>query len=242
MSSTIQMNYQNKLEINTTPKAAAPTWQPIAKGFQNIAEGLNEVLYQASYMGDNGWVSSEVTGGQYIVTLTGVRCIGDPAQDYIFSNAVMNSFGDARKTQLRITYGDQTLLLWSVTLANITYTDGAANTTSAISVTIHGNGAPAVGAAVNKPVALTVVSVEGIASGKTAIYVNPALALGNSYLYRTAAVVSLPDAGLILSDGWTTWDGSSEITATTGYQICIAEVNASSAVQKAGIATVTSAE
>lgn len=242
MSNAIQMNYQNKLEINVTPSASVPTWAPLAKGFQNLAEGLNEVLYQAAYLGDKGWVSTEVTGGQYIVTLTGVRYVGDAAQDYIFSDAVMHDFGEARKTQLRISRGDNTMLMWPVTLANITLTDGEANAASAISVTIHGNGAPTVGNVVSKPAELTIVSVAGGSAGNTAIYVNPVLTAGNSYLYRTAETVSLPDGGAILSDGWAAWDGSADITATTGHKICIAEVNASNVVQKAGMATVTSAQ
>ena len=39
---------------------------------------------------------------------------------------------------------------------------------------------------------------------------------------------------------WSTWDGTSEITATTGKEICIAEVDADYRAVKAGIATVTS--
>jgi uncharacterized protein YjdB len=108
-------------------------------------------------------------------------------------------------------------------------------------VTIHGNGAPTAGTAVNKPASITVVSVAGSTSGMTAVYVNPVITSGNSYLYRVGATVNLPDAASTLSDGWTTWDGSDEIAATNGYQICVAEVNASNVVQRAGIATITSA-
>ena len=59
------LNYQNKLEIDITPNGVAKTWAEMKKGFANLAEGMNEVLYQASYLGDQGWGSTEVTGGQY---------------------------------------------------------------------------------------------------------------------------------------------------------------------------------
>lgn len=85
----IALNYNNVLEIDITPQGSNPTWARICKGFSNLAEGLNEVLYQASFLCDAGWGSTEVTGGQYIATLTGTRYFGDPAQDYIFSDAVM---------------------------------------------------------------------------------------------------------------------------------------------------------
>lgn len=88
--------------------------------------------------------------------------------------------------------------------------------------------------------ALTVVSVAGATSGQTMIYVNPSKGAGNSYKYKTSASVALPSAGDILTTGWTAWDGSAAITATTGNQIVIVEVvTATNAAVNAGTATVT---
>ena len=42
-----------------------------------------------------------------------------------------------------------------------------------------------------------------------------------------------------MSAGWTEWDGAEEITATTGQQIAVIEVNASSQAIAGGVATVT---
>jgi len=138
----MELNYNVKLEINTTPDTPdTPTWAEIAKGFSNLTESLNEVLYQASYLNDQGWGSTEVTGGQFTITLTGVRENGDPAQDYIFSDDVMYQFGEARKTKLRITRNEKAIE-WPVTLANITNGGGDSQQPNAITVTIHGNGAP----------------------------------------------------------------------------------------------------
>lgn len=84
---------------------------------------------------------------------------------------------------------------------------------------------------------LTVVSEAGTESGKTKITVTPALTSGNSYKYYTAASVSLPALNAVVS-AYTVWDGTSDITATTGNGIIIAEVDSDGKVKKAGMATV----
>ncbi len=237
----IVLNYHYKFEIDTTPGEASETYAELGAGFSNLAEGLNEVLYQASHFGDGGWGSTEVTGGQFIATLTGVRVAGNAAQDYIYSDDVRYGFGAARKTKLRVSQNDVPLLVWPVTLANITQSGGAANQPAAISVAIHGNGAPQALAGIYlEP--LTVVSVAGGSTGDTAIYVNPAVEASHSYKYKTGASVDLPLFDAVLTTGWTAWDGSADITATTGNQIVIAEIEtATNKAKKAGRATVTSA-
>lgn len=77
--------------------------------------------------------------------------------------------------------------------------------------------------------------------GNTVITVSPAKGASNSYKYKTAASVQLPGYDEVLTSGWTSWDGSAEITATTGDQIVVAEVETSSnKAKKAGIAQVVS--
>ena len=61
----------------------------------------------------------------------------------------------------------------------------------------------------------------------------------NSYKYQTSALVALPAYGQVLSEGWTDWDGSEEITATTGQQIAVVEVNADKQAMAGGVAKVT---
>lgn len=86
---------------------------------------------------------------------------------------------------------------------------------------------------------LVVTSAAGATSGKTALTVAPELTSGNSYKYQTSASVTLPSYGQVLSEGWTNWDGSEEITATTGQQIAVVEVNADNQAMAGGVATVT---
>ena len=86
---------------------------------------------------------------------------------------------------------------------------------------------------------LGVTSAAGASSGMTALTVAPELSSGNSYKYQTSASVTLPAYGQVLSVGWTDWDGSEEITATTGQQIAVVEVNADNQAMAGGVATVT---
>ncbi len=231
------LNYQQKLEIDITPAADTPTWARVGEGFSNASQSLNEVIYQASYLSDEGYGSTEVTGGQLTFKMDGDRKIGDPAQDYIFSDEVRTNFGAARKTTFRITGKDGKVIQGNCTIAKADITGGDANKVQNISVEIHINGKPQILPALDP---LTVVSVAGTLSGKTAIYVNPTLTVGNIYKYKTGVNVVLPVADEILITGWTTWNGTSEIEAVTGDTIIIAEVDSTSACKKAGMATVIS--
>lgn len=143
----IKPNYNYVLSINTTPGSETATMAPVAAGFDNIAEALNEVLYQGSFLGDGGWGRSEVTGGQLILTLSGVRVVGDAAQDYIFGDAVYYGFGESRKTDVQLICPDGSTITCGVTLAKIARTGGAANNATAVSVEIHFNGKPTVNSA-----------------------------------------------------------------------------------------------
>lgn len=237
----IGLNYNSRLEIDITPQGAERTWAKLKKGFRNLAESLNEVLFQASYLGDGGWGSTEVTGGQYIVTLAGVRYYNDTAQDWLFSDDVMYKFGAARKTTLRITRQNEAILEWDITLANLMISGGEANQPEAISVVIHANGAPHILTEVYL-IPLTVVSVPGAEPGGTSIFVNPLLEDGNSYKYRVGASVGLPAFDAVLTTGWAAWNGASDIMADTGQQIVIAEVDGDNKAKKGGRAVVIANE
>lgn len=138
---TPEINYETEAFINITPSEDTVTWKSLANLTKNMSESLNEVLYQASYYADKGWGSTEVTGAQLTLTLTGDVKSGDEACDYILSDKVMFGLGDARKTHLKVTKGNRSII-WPVTLANITPARGDSNQPNALTVTIHGNGRP----------------------------------------------------------------------------------------------------
>lgn len=141
---TPELNYETEAFINITPKGGNPTWASLAALTKNMSQSLNEALYQTSYYKDLGWGSTEVTGGQLTLTLTGDCKNGDKAADYILSEQVQYNFGDARKTHLKLQRGNK-YIIWPVTLANITAAYGDAGQPNALTVTIHGNGRPSIG-------------------------------------------------------------------------------------------------
>ena len=86
---------------------------------------------------------------------------------------------------------------------------------------------------------LTVTSAaSSTTSGKTKLTVSPALTSGNSYKYKVADNAVLPAAGQSVK-GWTAWNGTNEITAATGKEICVVECDSAYRALKAGVATVT---
>jgi len=231
----VKANYQTTMQIDVNPSGAS-SYQTLEKGWSNLSKSLNEVINQFSYFGDSGFGSTEVSGMQIIITLSGTRYVGDTAQDYIFGEAVQYGLLDNRKTNFIITHGGVTLT-GEITICNIVDTGGDPNALATISCEFHFNGLPAITGGVLGN--LQVVSVAGTLSGDTAIYVNPALT-ETSYVYKTAATVDFPEYDEDLSSGWTAWNGTDDITATTGNQIVIAEVDASTLAKLAGRATVTS--
>ncbi len=140
---TPEINYETEAFINTKPSEDTPEWASMASIMKNMSQSLNEVLYQASYYADKGWGSTEVTGAQMTLTVTGDCKKGDPAADYLLSEPVLYGLGDARKTYLKLVRGTKTII-WPVTLANITPAYGDSNQPNALTVTIHGNGRPSV--------------------------------------------------------------------------------------------------
>lgn len=143
-TTTPDMNWETEAFINTAPGEDTPTWASMSAFTKNMAQALNEVLYQATYWKDKGWGSTEVTGAQMTLTLTGDVKTGDDACDYLMGDDVLYGIGKARKTHLKLTKGTK-VIIWPVTLANITPAYGDSGAVNALTVTIHGNGKPAIG-------------------------------------------------------------------------------------------------
>jgi hypothetical protein len=88
-------------------------------------------------------------------------------------------------------------------------------------------------------VIIAVTSVAGATTGKTKITTNNVLKGTNVYKYKTGATVTMPVYGESASS-YTAWDGSADITATTGHEIVIVECTTGDIIVEAGKATVTS--
>ena len=142
----VVVNYQYQLEIDITPTSDTPTFKTICAGINNISESLNEQIQQYFFLCGKGFATNYVTGMAPSFTLTGVRVIGDDAQDFIFDFDTKYGTLQARETHLRLTRtdssGDTAILSANVTLANITDVGGGTTDGSAVSFEIRFNGKP----------------------------------------------------------------------------------------------------
>ena len=77
--------YGAEMEIDLTPFGASRTWAPVCDGWNNLTEALNEQVQEYYFLCGKGFGSDEVTGIHPSLALTGVRKVGDAAQDYIMA-------------------------------------------------------------------------------------------------------------------------------------------------------------
>ena len=135
----------------------------------------------------------------------------------------------------------------SVVTAGIVYTDRLPAAPESAAVTaMTGIKYVAASPAVSRPNfevrmlgALTVQSAAGTASGDTKLTVSGySKASTDLYKYKVADAVQTVQAGDDLS-GWTSWNGSADITAATGKKITVAVTDANGYALAAGSATVT---
>ena len=71
---------------------------------------------------------------------------------------------------------------------------------------------------------IPLASFGGSSSGKTAITSGYTLASGESYKYKLGSQAETVTYEQVLTTGWTAWNGSDQITATTGQYITVAAV------------------
>lgn len=87
---------------------------------------------------------------------------------------------------------------------------------------------------------LTVSSAAGTESGTTKLTVTPGKeSTGNVYKYKTDPTTAPTVAYGQNVRTWTSWDGTSDITATPGHKITVVEADGTYKAQNAGNATVT---
>ena len=76
-------------------------------------------------------------------------------------------------------------------------------------------------------------------SGKTTLVVTPTKGPDSSYWTKVGASLTLPKYHEVIGTGggYTTWDGTSEVTATSGQEVMVVEVDSSNRALKAGKTT-----
>ncbi len=139
--------YKYTAEIDITPKGPSRTWAPLCAGFNNISEAMNETIQQYFFLCGNGHGVNYVTGMAPSMTMSGVRVIGDAAQDFMFNSKY--TLMSSRDTHFRITRtaenGDKHIISANVTFCNMSDISGGTTDGSAISVEMRFNGAPFLG-------------------------------------------------------------------------------------------------
>lgn len=138
--------YGIEMSINTAASQESPVWAVIGEGFNNLAEALNEVVQQYFFLNDKGYARNFVTGMAPVYTLSGVRVLGDAAQEYIFGTERKFGLMADRNTQIKITRraasGQTETITCDCTLCNVTDSGGGTTDGSAVSVEIRLNGKP----------------------------------------------------------------------------------------------------
>lgn len=220
--------YGVELEIDTTPFAASRTWVPVCDGFNNLTEALNEQVQEYYFLCGKGFGSDEVTGIHPVLSLTGVRKIGDAAQDFIFGNRL--NLMEGRKTNLRLSLAnaDGTVTRYTnrVTMKNVSSFGGATTDGAAVSVDFSFNGRPLT-ETIAASTALTVSSVAGTASGTTVLTVVPTFPdAGCKFVYAYGDTAPTATNGSVLT-GWNDFTNGATYLIPNGKKVTVAMVNVS---------------
>lgn len=236
-------NYAADFQIDVTPGGASRTWASMCDGFDNISVAINETVQEYYSMCAKGYGSSDVVALHLKYTLTGVRKVGDTAQDFI-AGLVTNLMG-GRRTAIRVTTpnadGTALRLTADATVENITPWGGATNAIGGISVTIAVNGRP-IAETLAASTTLTVTSAAGSASGQTVLTVVPTFPdAGCKFVYAYGDNAPAATPGSMLT-GWNDFTNGGTYAITNGKKVTVAMVNISTyTVVGSGNATVVSA-
>lgn len=228
-------------EIDTTPNGTSRTWEVFGNGINNFSESLNEVVNQYFFFSGKGYAENFVTGMAPAYTCTGVRIMGDAAQDWIFNPARKYGLMKERKTNFRISVGEAdgtvSQITCPVTIANITDYGGGTTDGSAVSFEVRFNGKPKI-KKITPADEIEVQSVAGTETGDTALTVTPEQpAAGCKYVYAYGSVAPTAEVGQVLT-GWNDYEDG-EYTIPSGNYVVVAMVNtATSVVVAQGQATV----
>lgn len=235
--------YGVDLEIDTTPFASTRNYVPVCDGFNSVTEALNEQMQEYFFLCGNGFGSEEVTALHPQIQLSGVRKIGDAAQDFIFGNRL--NLMEARKTNLRLSIanadGSVTRYTNEVTMGNVSSFGGSTNEGAAVTVDFYFNGRPLV-ETLAPSTTLTITSVAGTDVGTTVLTVVPTYPDANCKFVYKYATTTAPAAAVddIITD-WNDFTNGATFAIPNGDKVTVAMVNVSTyKVVGSGNATVVS--
>lgn len=226
MAETFELNFQDLYEIDTTPLTTA-TWVRLAVGISSGEPDGNDETAQDQYLDGDGFKSTDVIGAQFIVSFSGHRVVGNPAQDYIA--ALKLELGDARKTHLRYTDAAGNVISGSVTLAKIKEGGGDAGAKKTFSFEAHFNGKPSF-AAHTAATALTSTVAAGAAIGTTSFTATPAGPNTLSYKLGASSLGTVYGAQYVAGD--IAYTAGTDIVAAAGEYLQMFEINSFGRVVK----------
>lgn len=222
--------YKYTAEIDITPKGAARTWVDLCAGFNNISEAMNETVQQYFFLCGSGHGVNYVTGMAPSMTMSGIRVIGDAAQDYIFAQKY--ELMSARDTHFRLTRhhedGTKDVISANVTFANLSDVSGGTTDGSAISLEMRFNGAPYLGDAWSDAATSYVVTQR--LTNVTSDFTDPSVSAGAAVAieltadggYTMAQVVVTMGGEDITADVYNAGTGKITIPAAGGTIIIVA--------------------
>lgn len=235
--------YGVDLEIDTTPFASTRNYVPVCDGFNSVTEALNEQMQEYFFLCGKGFGSEEVTALHPQIQLSGVRKIGDAAQDFIFGNRL--NLMEARRTNLRLSIanadGSVTRYTNKVTMGNVSSFGGSTNEGAAVTVDFYFNGRPLV-ETLAPSTTLTITSVAGTDVGTTVLTVVPTYPDANCKFVYKYAETTAPAAAVddIITD-WNDFTNGATFAIPNDDKVTIAMVNVSTyKVVGSGNATVVS--
>ena len=137
----VEMNNGVDISILTSGDSQTEEYASLADMFKNYNVALNEQIYNAMYLADQGYGCAQVTGMSPTVGLTGDFNPNDPACAYLES--IQYKTGADRVSKIKMNRGNQSLTC-PVTLTSIAIAGGDAGQPNSVSVTIAFDGKPTV--------------------------------------------------------------------------------------------------
>lgn len=131
----------NPSTSNYYERSETGVYASLADLFKNYTVALNETVYNAMYLADDGFGSSLVSGMAPTINMTGDFNPQDPACAYL--ERIQYKIGADRVSMLKLNRGSLSLTC-AVTLTSIAIAGGDAGQPNQISITIAFNGKPTV--------------------------------------------------------------------------------------------------
>lgn len=139
MAITYPIMDDNVLELDLD--GTGTTWLTMGEGFTNNTPGLNPETEEYAFFGGGGGKTTLQSSVQRTFNLTGIKAVGDPLQDALFTHAMKYNGGKKikyryySKTTKKGETGDATVIINSDG-------DGEAGSRQNVEVTINGSGVP----------------------------------------------------------------------------------------------------